>query len=220
MRGHIDRLQRLSNAIRLSAAEARAIRVSAFWAAPEQTEENREIQNFEDRAKNLARYYNPNISEWLCNRVGITIALRRKRILYNQKHKHKLRLSNIAPRPQQSIAPTQEPTVQIFQDKKPSKTVQFDDSVVARPSVSRIRPATNASKAAMSQFRMPRSQATTMKSSYSSQGDTRLPIPPPKIPEGVNDFECPFCSFILPVTETTDRRWRFVSLIPPRRRSC
>jgi hypothetical protein len=101
----VDRLHRLSALIRKSAVRDRNSKAANFV---ERDEDGNDLSaTFESNALRIIRQFYPNASETLCRRLGESVSLRRKRILYNRRHQ--VKLARRVPVPDQAIVALENP---------------------------------------------------------------------------------------------------------------
>ena len=210
----IDRLHRLSNAIRRAGAEKRNLRTAEFeW----KDEEGNDLGPIflEDEATPFLQVHFPGLSEVLHQRLASTMLARRKRLVYLQHHREKL-----ATRATGAV----QKFIKVIADRseisKPSQKQGAVSGVpVAVKPVGTSAPQTlltvNTAATPHDPERFHKlvtpSRVGTVKSAHITQETKESFPPPPRIREGDNDFLCPYCCLVLPIADATDRRrWTYV----------
>ncbi|KAL1967098.1 hypothetical protein VTN77DRAFT_3622 [Rasamsonia byssochlamydoides] len=205
----IDRLQRLAIVIRKSSTQSRNLRAKAF--VPEDDE-----GSFEDFAIQMVKHRYKEANGTLCEQLGASIALRRRRFLYKWKHQQKL-----AYRRQSQVPETirQPPSTTGSQTASELPRVPPPFFIFKRHRFSQLK---------MSQLAQPPSETnawtldskifrnvlrdhklpSSMVSTGTSIQDNALEYPrAPAFKPGQKECICPYCSELLPTTKLNNGRW-------------
>ncbi|KAF4627635.1 hypothetical protein G7Y89_g10517 [Cudoniella acicularis] len=207
----IDRLQRLSIAIRRSATLSRNSKAAEFKEKDENG--NDKSQAFELYATRIVQHRYKNASEGLCKLLGASMSLRRKRFLYFKRHQQKLALQQ-----QLAVLPeTHLPDILTrLQGDAREGVIPSENAPPTKPeapTVSRTNLFSHTTASALDPDRFKMVAFTAKTSSTRSEGvtqDFNIEFPPaPKIPEDVKEFECPFCCLVLSSEiALTEKKWR------------
>ncbi|KAH9205836.1 hypothetical protein DL95DRAFT_417067 [Leptodontidium sp. 2 PMI_412] len=207
----IDRLQRLSIAIRKSATLSRNSKAAEFKEKDEHGNDKGHI--FELYATQIVQHRHKNASEGLCKLLGASMSLRRKRFLYFKRHQQKLALQHQATilpeRPLPYISTRMQEGVQ--EGAIPSENAT--PSQAKAPTVTRTNLFSHTTASALDPDRFKMVDFSTRSTSTRNEGvtqDFNLEYPPaPKVPEDAKEFECPFCCLILTSEIALDEiKWR------------
>lgn len=200
----IDRLHRLSVAIRKSSITSRNSKAATFV---ERDEEGNDLSvEFEKYAAQKIKFTFKEINEQLCERLAGAIALRRRRFQYRKSHQKKLEYSVYRPAPVSTVVPQKQ--ISLLATATENKSLQA--TTISRPSIQQS--ATTASAfdhEKLSYPAAPASRASTARSASMIVQNYSLDFPkPPFIAPHSKEFKCPYCYMILPVTEASDTRWK------------
>ena len=208
---NIEQLQRLSNAIRRSGVERQNLKAIDHVL---KDDDGKNVDGydlaaaFKEYASNLFAHMHPEASKTLQERIASSILERRKRFLYRRKHQKKLAASSSNPsKPLGNRVPLK---LVPGASEQVSTPMPQPNQVAAAPS--RIKSQTTATAFDPDIFQVPvpkSSKKSTVKSAPLTQ-DTKHNFPlPPRIQDGEEEFECPYCCLLLPVKEgKTERAWR------------
>lgn len=208
----IDRLHRLSALIRKSAVRDRNSKADNFV---ERDEDGNDLSiPFESNAIRIIRQRYPDASEILCRRLGKSVSLRRKRVLYNRRHQ--VKLAKKVPIPDQAIVGPENPYVPLpplIVDKSTLEEISGateplpEEPVIAKS----VRPSETAASVPDSDVQ---STIAPSRASSASTGsmlqDQKLKYPrAPKIDFLMNKASCPYCSAVLTEEESSNpKSWR------------
>jgi hypothetical protein len=211
-----DRLQRLAIVIRKSSVQSRNLKAATFVAKDE------EGNDFGDFAIFMVKHRYKAASEALCEQLGASISLRRKRFLYRQKHQKKLAHKR------QNRVPETQPTPLV--DRRIGSVLQQElsqsSNVLAPPRASQPKTLqhtapseTNPSILDSKVFRktpLDYKTSPSIISTGSSIQDSALEYPQtPAFRQGQRECVCPYCCELLPTAKLRDKRWwRSVDSIP------
>ena len=211
----ISSLQRVSSAIRKSAAQSRNLRAANFI---EKDDDGCNISpHLERQAIRMVQYKFNDADRSICELLGISISLRRNRFLYRRRHQAKLASKRTAPR-----APSIGTTIDNQRDSNilPGRAMRYSFSKLppAIRALSSHKTKSQRSVALSStiatahdraKFVLP--QPASMVSSVSSPHDAHFDYPPAPILEiGRTEVDCPYCLEPLAVEYVKDdRRWRY-----------
>jgi hypothetical protein len=209
----ISGLNRLSATIRKASARNRNSKAANFV---ERDDEGNDVNMvyLENVTQTIQQNY-PDASSTLCRRLGESISLRRKRVLYSRRHQAKL-----ITRPQITV-----PNPQILPRDIPEPFPQSMEPSLERSNVP--QPAQEPAPIAMGDLpsetapSIPDSdkQVSTIASSRGSSASTgsmihdqNLRYPPtPKVDRLTGEAPCPYCSAVLTNEEVSNpKMWRFV----------
>jgi hypothetical protein len=208
----IDRLHRLSASIGKSAVRDRNSKAANFV---ERDEDGNDLSvAFESNVFRIIRQRYPDASEPLCRRLGESVSLRRKRILYNRWHQEKL--AKRGPVLDQALVATENPCGPL-----PLRTVETpapqEISMAVEPSPEEpvIALSVRSSETAASvpdsdvQSAIAPSRASSA-STGSMLQDQELRYPrAPKADFLMSEASCPYCSAVLTVDESSNlKSWR------------
>ena len=212
----LDQLRRLSFAIRRPSAGRNASKVQSFVM---RDEEGNDIERvFADYSFRLVKHRFPGASLIVQERLATGIAFRRKRFLYQQNHQKKLNTKIHFIQPPRtadadsgftSDAKSTIVGVPIIgsptQENLPSRLASQRDTVPSQTSASAM---TKRPIELDGLWEAEAERSSTMFSAAFSE-DISIRIPqPPKGPQGGKEFECPFCTMLLPIGEARTSHWR------------
>lgn len=206
----IDRLHRLSASIRKSAVRDRNSKAANFIDRDE--DGNNLSVAFESNAFRIIQQRYPDASESLCRRLGESVSLRRRRILYNRRHQ--VKLAKRVPVLNQAPVALGNPC-----DLLPPRAVENhgpheismatgplpEESVIALS----VRPSETAASVPDSDVQ---STIALSRASSASTGsmlqDQELRYPrAPKVDFFTSEASCPYCSAVLTVEESSNPKW-------------
>ena len=211
----ISSLQRVSSAIRKSAAQSRNFRATSFI---EKDDDGYNISpDVERQAIRMVQYKFNDAGKSICELLGISISLRRNRFLYRRRHQAKLASKRTAPR-----SPSVGPTIDSRRDSNilPGRAMPYTSSKLP-PAIRALNSHKTKSQRSVAlsstiatahdRARFVPSQPASMVSSVSSPHDAHFDYPPAPIPEvGRTEVDCPYCLEPLAIEYLKDdRRWRY-----------
>ena len=209
----IDRLHRLSASIRKSAVRDRNSKSANFV---ERDEDGNDLSvTFESNVFRIIQQRYPDASEPLCRRLGESVSLRRKRILYSRKHQVKLarRVPLLDPAPvlpKKPDSPLLPRTLENLATQDTSLTTE--EPLLEVPAIAlSVGPSETAASVPDSDVQ---STVAPSRASSASTGsmlqDQGLRYPrPPKIDVLMSEASCPYCSAVLTIEESSNlKSWR------------
>jgi hypothetical protein len=209
----IDRLQRLSIAIRKSATLSRNSKAAEFKEKDEHG--NDKGHAFELYATQIVQHRHKNASEGLCKLLGTSMSLRRKRFLYFKRHQRRLALQHQATAdPERPLPYTSTRLLEGVQ----GGAIPSDNATPSQaepPTVTRTNLFSHTTASALDPDRFKVVAFSARSTSTRSEGvtqDFNLEYPPaPKVPEDAKEFECPFCCLILTSEIALNEiKWKYV----------
>lgn len=213
----ISSLHRLSASIRRSAARDRSSKAADFV---ERDEEGNNINSvFRENVTRALQYRFPEASKAVCEQLGESISLRRRRVLYSRRHQVKLAVKPHIP------VPTQVPVPVIVPDSNPvSVPVTSDPTPIDRalseptPVAMSVHPSETAASIPDSDTggsTIAPSQASSASTGSMIQ-DQNLRYPsPPRIDPQTGEASCPYYAAALSKDEVLNTKtWRFVTVLP------
>lgn len=199
----IDRLYRLSAIVRKQPSLSEYARVNKFI---ERTKDGLDLEDFESYVKWQIGSWCPEATVTLVDRLSDMVMLRRKKLLYRERHQQKLNQGTEAwfiPRNSESVY--QKASRVKFQDVAPTKR---------QPAMLQIRAELSATKASsfdrQQTYEKSIARSTITKSAINRR--ERLDAPPPPRPQLGLEAKCPYCSKFLTKVELKKDRWMSVSL--------
>jgi len=206
----IDRLHRLSASIRKSAVRDRNSKAANFV---ERDEDGNDLSvTFESNAIRIIQQRYPDASEPLCRRLGESVSLRRKRVLYSRKHQVKLakRIPLLVPAP---IIPDRPLLPRILEDPVPQETLLAAEPLPEVPVTIALSVGPSETAASVPDSDVQSTIAPSRASSASTGSmlqDQGLRYPrPPKIDALMSEASCPYCSAVLTLEESSNlKSWR------------
>lgn len=207
----ISSLHRLSATIRRSAARDRNPKAANFV---ERDDEGKDISTvFQENVTRIIQQRYPDASKAVCERLGESVTLRRRRVLYSRRHQAKLAI-----RPQvRKVLPAVVPHI-IPQTFLP---ITLDHTPIPQPSpepapiAMSVRPSETAASVPDSD-----TQGSTIALSRASSASTGSMIqdqslrypPAPKVDARTGEASCPYCAAVLTKDEVFNTKfWRFVT---------
>jgi hypothetical protein len=206
----ISSLHRLSATIRRSAARDRNSKAANFV---ERDDEGKDINSvFQENVTRIIQQRYHNASKAVCERLGESISLRRRRVLYSRRHQVKLAVRPQLPAPAQRVIPVVVPdiipqTLPVIPDHAPILQ-QF------APVAMSVRPSETAASIPDSD-----TQGSTIAPSRASSASTgsmiqdhslRYPSAP-RMNAQTGDASCPYCTAVLTKDEVLNTKlWRCV----------
>ncbi|KAH6716525.1 hypothetical protein BKA61DRAFT_306498 [Leptodontidium sp. MPI-SDFR-AT-0119] len=205
----IDRLQRLSTVIRRSGAHHQEVRIERFLQKPRNLQV---YEVFEKFALQKAVHLFPQAEEYLQKRISQSIARRRSRFSYTQKHKEKIsardRAVNTA-RPKVAVLPKMPEGIDsIPLQKNVDAGREATGMAVEMPTIvgQSVLSVTENTKLDPKRLQAgPNDRPRTVISAFISQSG--FPNPP-KLKPGTKEFECPYCCLIYPASEARGQPWQ------------
>jgi hypothetical protein len=208
----VDRLHRLSALIRKSAVRDRNSKAASFV---ERDEDGNDLSAaFESNVFHIIRQFYPEACEKLCRRLGESVSLRRKRVLYNRSHQ--VKLARRVPVPDQATVAPENLHAPLLPRKLETSTPQeismaietlLEEPVIAMS----VGPSETAAS-------LPDSDAqSTIAPSRASSASTRSMLQDqrlrysraPKINFSMGEASCPYCSAVLTEEESSNPKlWR------------
>lgn len=209
----IDRLYRLSVAIRRPSIISQNAKAANFVIRDEDGIDV--TQQFSDFALTWITHQLPEAPPVLRERLAKAATLRRKRFLYRQNHQKKLGMKSLlAPPPRQarSISPGMDAGSTVVAETVVENTVIGGHDKQTNFLKPKLPSQTSASKVsgnfrAEGIFELTPSRAPTVFSgNFTQHGPISIPDPP-RPAAGSKEFECPYCSMILPMKEAVRSYW-------------
>ncbi|KAG4432743.1 hypothetical protein IFR05_011773 [Cadophora sp. M221] len=205
----IDRLQRLSTVIRRSGAHHREVRIERFLQKPRNLQVHEVFEKF---ALQKAVHLFPQAEEYLQKRISQSIARRRSRFSYIQKHKEKISARG-------RVVSTARPKIAMplkipegIDNTPLGNTVDVGgekaDKAIETPTImgKSVLSVTENTKLDPRRLQAePNDRPQTVISAFISQSG--FPNPP-KLKSGTREFECPYCCLIYPATEARGQPWQ------------
>lgn len=199
----IDRLYRISAIVRKPSSLSEHARVNKFI---ERTKNSLNLEDFESYVKWQIGFWCPEATVTLVDRLSHIVVLRRKKLLYRERHQQKLNEGTedwFIPRNPESVY------------QKASR-VKFQDvaSTKRPPAMAKIRAVLSATKASSfdRQETYEKSIARSTITNFEVNRRERLDCPPPPRPQLGLEAKCPYCSKFLTKAELKKDRWMSVSL--------
>lgn len=214
-RESIDRLVRLSLAIRRSSAAQQNLRAAKHVEYDEDGVEK--VSAFADMALKLVQTWYPNASPTLQIRLADTMKTRRRQLLYRSKHLRKLKGTTrrqSGPK-RQYLAPQTINTAPHYNAAKPRSSPRSALSLKSAAlsntrSVSKLS-ATDASTFIATKFN-PDGPSTIASTAVSAAASGRVEViewpAPPKTAPGATEFVCPHCTMNVHKMEANDEKWK------------
>ena len=198
----IDRLNRLSTSIRRAGVHHRDAKAESYIDRDENGQDLTAL--FKEYAKTIIKHRIPKAHNALQARMAESIALRRNRFAYLQRHQQKL--SYQQPETQHSLEAIREEYV---------IEEQSESRALPKPEISRQQPIevpspsdTSATVPAPEKIRIrPFSSSGSTIISKNSFRMGNLDIKPPKLFQN-NVFECPYCLILCPAKEAHGKHWQ------------
>jgi hypothetical protein len=210
----ISGLNRLSATIRKSSARNRNSKAANFV---ERDDEGNDISMvYQENVTRIIRQLYPDASSTLCTRLGESISLRRKRILYSRRHQAKLIIRPQITAPSRQILPKDVPEpfprpmeLSLEQSNAP-QLAQEPAPITMNDRPSETAPSIPDSDKQGSIIASSRGSSASTGSMIHSQ-NLRYP-PAPKVDVLTGEAPCPYCSAILTRKEVSNpKTWRFVA---------
>lgn len=213
----IDRLYRLSVAIRRPSIVNQNVKAANFQIKDEEGNECGDA--FYNYALEVVAHKCQHADQPLRETLARAITLRRKRFLYRRKHQEKLSFKDESEDEEsspKSISKDEGVPITPHRDspKGPKDTEAGKLLAGQRP------PPSHTSASMFSKTRFDRVAildstsivTTTVKNAPSEHiGNVQVP-PPPKMPSGSKEFECPYCFLVVGISEAKPAQWRYVRL--------
>jgi hypothetical protein len=208
----IGRLFKLSIAIRSPSIQNAAARSACF--IDKDVDGNDLLATFEEYVLQRIVHHYPDLSRRIAERLSRAIGRRRRQFMYQRRHREKLGRSHRGgehptisaqnmDRDNLKSSLTHElavPTSQRQVTTEPEPTV-FHHSILSETTATQYVP------------RPEQPQAPSTKSFSTASGifqGSEIDIPPPILPDKDQEFECPYCFFILSSEFKEQRTWRCV----------
>jgi hypothetical protein len=209
----ISSLHRLSATIRRSAARDRNSKASSFV---ERDDEGKDINSvFQENVTRIIQQRYPDASKAVCERLGESISLRRRRVLYSRRHQLKLAVKPQLPAPAQRVIPVVMPdiipqTLPVTPDHSPipQSLPQFVPVAMSvRPSETAASiPDSDTQGSTIAPSRAPSASTGSMIQDHS----LRYPSAP-RVNTPTGDASCPYCTAVLTKDEVFNPKlWRCV----------
>lgn len=199
----IDRLYRLSAIVRKPTSLSEHARANEFI---ERTRNSPDLEDFESYVRWQIELWFPEATVTLVNRLSDMAVLRRKKLLYRERHQQKLNEGTedwFIPRNPESVY------------QKASR-VKFQDvaSTKGPPAMLQVTAVLSATKASsfdrQQTYEKSIARSTITKSAINRR--ERLDAPPPPRPQSGLEAKCPYCSKFLTKAELKKDRWMSVSV--------
>lgn len=211
----IDRLYRLSQMIRRPSMASQNSKAEQFPITDDQG--NNIDREFFDYASRLVKHQFPEASDVLHVRLAMGIVIRRKRFAYRKSHQQKLGSKTVTIQKQEQMgldkAGSDRDTVRGERVPAIDTSLVIENHDTERPS--RMAPSqTSASKVTMSPITMDRimedeeSRLSTTFTDTLPKGTPMILPDPPRPPKGSKEFECPYCTIVLPINRAKASGWR------------
>lgn len=208
----ITRLHRLSIAIRRSAGHRRNIRAAKYV---ERSETGANLsEEFDQYSEWIIRHKYPQAKPEVSQRMSATIAIRRRRLLYQRKHQKKLALVPSKVLEQIPVSTNIDKSYPHLSDPVGRLLVPKGLAIRTNPEPPLTWTSASTIDANRSLNLVTRSEVSDLRSRSIVQ-NSKLDFPsPPHITIGNKEFECPYCCLVLPAREATDKvRWKLVYVL-------
>jgi len=208
----IDRLYRLSSLIRTPSTASQNAKAASFQILDDDGDDGE--SNLEQYACQVVKHRCPHASEGLVSKMAKTIVMRRKRFLYRRHHQSKLSFSSSNVRP---VVSTEQSHKASSVTRMPlgDKLLPANSSPIEqRTRIGKGPPsATTASMFPAGRFQpdavfATKSVISTAIFAPDESADAVQVPPPPRIPLGKKEFECPYCCVMVPIKEARPSQWR------------
>ncbi|KAE8383465.1 hypothetical protein BDV26DRAFT_251788 [Aspergillus bertholletiae] len=204
----IDRLQTLAIMIRKSSAQSRKTKATTLGG-------DEEGEHFESFAVTILRHRFREAPGSLCEQLAASIAMRRKRFLYNAKHQRKLTFNtSIGVKDTRPVSASHQAIQHITPSKRmPSSTSFSPDSMptfkhsTGKHAPSQTNASTLNSQAFRNLLRNYKPPPTLASGGTSIRDPTFDYPPPPKVEKGQKECTCPYCCELLSTDKTKHNRW-------------
>lgn len=198
----IDWLHRLANVVRRASTSRQNVKASTFVLKDELGGDVTPVlkQMFHRWVK---RDF-PKITDELCERLDLTMLLRRQRILYrfSRQTKQALRTAELIRMPIDSTAPLSSAGIDLKSRELSEAPLS---SGPARSGVaSTQQTATTVDPQRYLQVKSAPSKVSGAKTIAMTRSDKDMIPPPPRLTDSAHEFICPFCSLILPAKVALD----------------
>lgn len=209
----ISSLHRLSAAIRRSAARDRNSKAANFI---EKDDEGKNINFvFQENVTRIIQQRFPDASQEVCQRLGGSISLRRRRILYSRRHQVKLAVKPQAPEPAQRVFPVVTQDI-IPQTQSASPYLAPLTEPLPEPAPISISLRPSETDPSIPDSDTQESTIAPSRASSASTGsviqDQNMKYPAaPRIDPISGEASCPYCAAVLTQEEVfSTKLWRFV----------
>jgi hypothetical protein len=205
----IDRLQRLSMAIRQSSAQHRNFKTVSFI---ERDKEGNDISSgFESYAICIIKHRYKDADDALCRQLGASIFFRRNRFLYRKRHQEKLALNRRGTTPpvQGKSLADRGANYASQQDQPSSQGALFLPALSA--TTASVLPSSPLDPKIFRSITSSYAPSIASSAPSVSVQDNKLDYPvPPVFKPGKKECECPYCFESLQKADASDeRRWRY-----------
>lgn len=204
--GSIDRsissLHRLSNAIRFAAAESRNIRAVTYeWRDCHGTDLSRVF--LKEEVLPFLKFRFARLRGRVRDRLAMTMAVRRKRLLYRQQHQLKLESKQIVKTKEEPPIPEEDPGLLLAEEIPEAKQEEPKEPAAPSQITGMTTPTTHHPerfRKAFARSRISRVEAPSLR----QQTKDRFPLAPKPV-KGSKSVLCSFCCLWIPLEDIRSR---------------